>query len=112
MSFSKKMESRQLFRYNCFFSAIYYGTKVLVKDHFCEAYGFNNRYPNIIGINLAGRKSVRQEVVPIELCNVTEGQFFKRKVPNDLMARAVTAFASTNRWDTIQKAASLRGLIK
>lgn len=82
-------------------------TKVLVKDHFREVYGVNVRYPRIIGVNLAGRQSLRQEVVPIELCHVTEGQFYKRKVPDDLMAGAVAAFARTNRWDTIQQAVSI-----
>jgi eukaryotic translation initiation factor 2C len=83
-----------------------------VKDHYREAYGLNLRYPNIIGVNLAGRKSLRQEVVPIELCRVTEGQFYKRKVPDELMAQGVTAFAKINRLETIRKAVLVFSLIK
>jgi hypothetical protein len=62
--------------YNPFLSTILYEKLTfLLKAHFREAYGFNVRFPNIIGVNLAGRKSLRQEVVPIELCHALVGLF-------------------------------------
>lgn len=42
------------------------------------------RYPQIIGVRLTGKKNPHQDVVPLEFCEIEEGQLFRRKIPEEL----------------------------
>ena len=60
-----------------------------VKLHFQETYNIRIRYPDIIGVNISGKKNPHPSVIPAELCQVIPGQLYKRKVPEYLTPKVV-----------------------
>jgi eukaryotic translation initiation factor 2C len=56
------------------------------QDHYKEAHGITLRCPDIIGVKLgsAGHDAI---VVPAEMCVVVPGQFYKKKLPQNLMEK-------------------------
>lgn len=60
------------------------------------------QHPQIVGINLAGKKDGGAEVVLAEFCVVEPGQLFRHKIPESATAQMVR-FATTRPLDRLEK---------
>lgn len=58
------------------------------QDHFHEAHNIVTRFPQIVGVSFEKKNSDRQNVVPLELCEVEPGQICLR-IPDELRADMV-----------------------
>ena len=59
------------------------------KRHFQETYNIRVQHPDIIGINISGKRDPHPSVIPAELCQVIPGQLYKRKIPEYLTSKVV-----------------------
>lgn len=53
------------------------------------AYNFTMVYPNIVGVRLTSASAERQIILPLEVCWLNEGQFYKQRLPDRFTADAV-----------------------
>ncbi|KAL1746079.1 Piwi domain-containing protein [Schizophyllum fasciatum] len=63
--------------------------------HYREAYNFSMRFPKIVGVRLTGPNAPRPVIVPAELCTIKPNQFYKKKLSEDMTAKAV-------KWSTLK----------
>ena len=87
-------------------------TSHLIQDHFMETYNFAIRYPRIIGICVSPKSAENPVIYPAEICEVLPGQFFKKKIPEELQGKVVLDFATmrpSQRLDLIRKGIDARG---
>ncbi|KAF8898225.1 ribonuclease H-like domain-containing protein [Gymnopilus junonius] len=54
-----------------------------VARHFYEAHGIKIEHPTIIGVRLTNKNAERQDIVPLELCEIEPGQLYKKKLPEE-----------------------------
>uniref|UniRef100_A0A8H7Y224 Piwi domain-containing protein n=1 Tax=Psilocybe cubensis TaxID=181762 RepID=A0A8H7Y224_PSICU len=57
-----------------------------VSSYFFQTYNICIQNPRIIGVRLTSSRNPRKDVIPLELCDVQPGQFFKRKLSDEMMA--------------------------
>ncbi|TFK29779.1 Piwi-domain-containing protein [Coprinopsis marcescibilis] len=81
------------------------GREITVKDHYYEAYRIVLKYPDAPGVVLQERPF--KVVVPMEICDVLEGQLFRKKLPDQYTAAMVkiATIAPRERQDFIRAAA-------
>ncbi|PPQ82396.1 hypothetical protein CVT25_008357 [Psilocybe cyanescens] len=61
------------------------GETTTVTEHFRVAHGIQLAHPAIIGVRISHDKAHRSIVIPLEVCTVIPGQFYKRKLADNLM---------------------------
>jgi eukaryotic translation initiation factor 2C len=70
------------------------------------------RYPKIIGVLVSPKSADSPVVYPAEVCQILPGQFYKKKIPEELAGKAVLDFATmrpAQRLDLINKGIDARG---
>ncbi|PPQ82370.1 hypothetical protein CVT25_008331 [Psilocybe cyanescens] len=83
--------------------------EMTVASYFQQAYNIRIQYPRIIGVRLTSNKNPRQDIIPLELCEIEHGQLFKRKIPEELTSDMVrfSTMKPHVRLEKIQTAAQL-----
>lgn len=61
----------------------------MIQEYLNQAYNIRLRFPNIVGVRLTNPKADRQIILPLEVCTVKEGQFYKQRIPDHLTADVV-----------------------
>jgi eukaryotic translation initiation factor 2C len=70
------------------------------------------RFPKIIGVLVSPKNAENPVVYPAEVCQILPGQFYKKKIPEELQGKAVLDFATmrpAQRLDLINKGIEARG---
>jgi hypothetical protein len=84
-------------------------TNHLQQEHYREAHSIALRHPDIIGVQL-GSTGQDAIVVPAEMCTIVPGQFYKKKLPQNLMekTRDFATMRPEKRLDIIRQGLSKR----
>lgn len=73
------------------------------QNYFLEAYNKTVKFPKIVAVILSKPEAPSPIIVPLELCDVVPGQFYKKRLPAHLTSEAVS-FGTTRpeaRWKAI-----------
>ncbi|KAL0580200.1 hypothetical protein V5O48_001793 [Marasmius crinis-equi] len=66
------------------------GQQLTVGQYLQRTYNIQLRYRGIVGVRLSGARADHAEILPLELCNVKEGQLYRRKLSDEATAEAVS----------------------
>ncbi|THU80085.1 Piwi-domain-containing protein [Dendrothele bispora CBS 962.96] len=83
------------------------GERMTVQDYLLRTYNIRLNYPTIVGLVLSPPNVPEKErvVVPMEVCEIKEGQMYKQRVPDEL-TKQVVEFATLKPGDRL---AALKG---
>ncbi|KAJ4464674.1 Piwi domain-containing protein [Lentinula edodes] len=71
------------------------GNDMTVEEYLSITYNIHLRYPNLVGVRLTKPGAEHQIILPLEVCNVISGQFYKQRLPDNLTPEVVR-FATLN----------------
>jgi eukaryotic translation initiation factor 2C len=78
-----------------------------------EVYNMQIRFPKIIGVRVSPKNADNPVIYPAEICQILPGQFYKKKIPEEVSGKAVLDFATirpAQRLDLIKKGIDARGV--
>ncbi|KAJ3728781.1 ribonuclease H-like domain-containing protein, partial [Lentinula raphanica] len=71
------------------------GTELTVEEYLKATYNIHVQYPNLVGVRLTKPNAEHQIILPLEVCSVIPGQFYKQRLPDHLTSEVVR-FATLN----------------
>ncbi|KAF9049368.1 Piwi-domain-containing protein [Hymenopellis radicata] len=79
------------------------GRRITVADHFRRMHNIGIQYPRIVSVVLSKPDAPHPVIVPLEVCTILPNQIYRKRLPSELTAQAVT-FGTTrplDRWKAI-----------
>ncbi|KAJ3737315.1 ribonuclease H-like domain-containing protein [Lentinula guzmanii] len=71
------------------------GTDLTIEEYLKTNYNIHVRHPNLVGVRLTKPGAEHQVILPLEVCNVVPGQFYRQRLPDHLTPEVVR-FATLN----------------
>ncbi|KAJ4488415.1 Piwi domain-containing protein [Lentinula aciculospora] len=71
------------------------GRDISIKEYLNVTYNIHLHYPNLVGVRLTKPGADHQIVLPLEVCSVVSGQFYRQRLPDHLTPEVVR-FATLN----------------
>ncbi|KAH8829523.1 Piwi domain-containing protein [Flagelloscypha sp. PMI_526] len=65
------------------------GQQMTVQQYYQQRYNIRIKYPRAFGINISGANSDNPAIIPLECAEIVAGQFYRKKLPEDVLRQMV-----------------------